>query len=668
MATPEELKEAARIANEEFALLNDQLIGINGQIKAIVKSSEDLDDATKNVVRTYQSDFTTAVNSIKKSGREVALLQAKQAKGTKLDAKEQQKLAKAQSNVNKQRAIAEEALTGLKKNGAKISEQQIYLFKEGVDAVEDQITAADDLNTELTTQRGIAGSILDNAKAYLVNLDKTGLAAVALNDKLNGAQKLTLASEASMLALANAALQGSDNINDLQKNLGISYSSAYQLQNNLALAAANSSDILITSKDLNKAFVDLAESTGLLSDFGGDTLITMTMLTKQLGLGVKEASQLSLLARIQGEDTEGVLSNTVETVNAINRQNKSAISAKAVLNDIATASSSIVVSLGMSPEILAEAATEARALGLNLESVDKIAGSLLNFESSIAAELEAELLLGEEISLEKARQAALNNDLATVSKEIGENEAVINAFATGNRIQQEASAKALGLSRDELAGMVMQQEIMNLTQDEFIAKYGEQSYQQMQAQSASEKFAASMEKIQGIIGDIGTALSPLIDGFAKVVGFLAESKILASALVGVMVTLTALSIAKSIADIMSSFGMVPFGIGVPLGIAAVAGLLAAVGSGVALAQNVQDGIAPSSKGPFTITDSYGGMAVTAQGDSIMASPNITNSATSAGNSEQSKTNALLERLLAKDSNVYMDTDKVGSAFAKSATF
>ena len=232
----------------------------------------------------------------------------------------------------------------------------------------------------------------------------------------------------------------------------------------------------------------------------------MTALTKQLGLGTNEASQLALLARTQGEDTEGVLNNTVDTVNAINKQNKSAISAKAVLNDIATASKSIVVSLGMSPEILAEAATEARALGLNLETVDKIAGSLLDFESSIAAELEAELLLGKDINLEKARQAALTNDLATLSQEIGKNEGVINAFATGNRIQQEAAAKALGISREELAGMVMQQEIMNLSQDEFIAKYGEQSYQQMQAQSASEKFAASIEKIQGIIGDIGTTL------------------------------------------------------------------------------------------------------------------------------------------------------------------
>ena len=48
----------------------------------------------------------------------------------------------------------------------------------------------------------------------------------------------------------------------------------------------------------------------------------MTALTKQLGLGVKEASQLSLLARTQGEDTEGILDSTVETVNAVNRQRK----------------------------------------------------------------------------------------------------------------------------------------------------------------------------------------------------------------------------------------------------------------------------------------------------------------------------------------------------------
>jgi hypothetical protein len=41
-------------------------------------------------------------------------------------------------------------------------------------------------------------------------------------------------------------------------------------------------------------------------------------------------------------------------------------------------------------------------------------------------------------------------------------------------------------------------------------------------------------------------------------------------------------------------------------------------------QNVQDGYAPAERGPFTITDKYGEMAVTAVGDSVLVTPNITN--------------------------------------------
>jgi hypothetical protein len=72
----------------------------------------------------------------------------------------------------------------------------------------------------------------------------------------------------------------------------------------------------------------------------------------------------------------------------------------------------------MSPEILAEAATQARALGLSLEQVDAIAGSILDFESSIEKELSFELLTGKQINLEKARELALNNDLVGLNRRI----------------------------------------------------------------------------------------------------------------------------------------------------------------------------------------------------------------------------------------------------------
>jgi len=666
MATPEEIKKQIQELREEFILLEGGFKGVGDALRAELKDNLNLvQEEARGVVKSLGDDL---VKGVKGSNTQLKVQQGlleKAQKGQNVAKEVEKELAK----VQKEKATFERKINAAKSAGAIFNEETLQNQRDYFQSQTDTLGAINDINTEQIAQKGITGNILENAKEYLSNLDKSGLSAKLLGGELNKSQKTALLGEAAFLAIAKAALAGSDNIANLQKNLGISYGNAYQLQNNLALATANSEKLFINSKDLNKSLTDLVETTGLLSTFSGDTLVTMTTLTKQLGFGAKEASQLSLLARTQSEDTNSVLENTVDTVNAINRQNKSAISAKAVLNDIATASASIVVSLGMSPELLAEAATEARALGLNLEKVDAIAASLLQFESSIENELKAELLLGKEINLEKARLAALNNDSAALSKEIAENTALTETFATGNRIQQEAAAAALGMSRNDLADMVMQQQYLNLAQDDFIAQYGEQSYQAMQAQSASEKFQASLEKIQGIIGDIGTVLSPIIDGFASVVGFLAQSKVAAVALVGVLAGLATLSIIKAIADITaSSFFAGPLA-GPALAAAGIIGLMSAIGAGTAMvAQSVQDGIAPSSKGPFTITDSYGAMAVTAKGDSIMASPNITNSATSAGNSEQSRTNALLERLLAKDSNVYMDSDKVGSSFAKSASF
>ena len=54
--------------------------------------------------------------------------------------------------------------------------------------------------------------------------------------------------------------------------------------------------------------------------------------------------------------------------------------------------------------------------------------SLLDFESSITAELEAELLLGKNINLETARQASLNGDLVTVAEELRKEAGDYNDF------------------------------------------------------------------------------------------------------------------------------------------------------------------------------------------------------------------------------------------------
>ena len=91
----------------------------------------------------------------------------------------------------------------------------------------------------------------------------------------------------------------------------------------------------------------------------------------------------------------------------------------------------------------------------------EISKGLLNFEDSISAELEAELLTGKDLNLEKARQYALEGDIEGVAKEITKNIGSAAEFSQMNVIQQEALAKAMGTSREELADMLVQQESLN---------------------------------------------------------------------------------------------------------------------------------------------------------------------------------------------------------------
>jgi len=668
MADNKDPNKAAQDLKDELAAIYDAVTSI---VDKLVEGFEEAADtiggmatAAETMSNTFKRGLVADLKNAVKNAKDLAAMEAQAAKG-----------ALKRSEIDKKRKNIEDEMAKLAMQRKIMAERYGIQQDENLDAAiqeyEAQLKSLDaiqNLNDEMIIQEGLTGAILKNIKEYVTKLDKSGIAAALLNDEVDGMGKLMVAGEAAILALAKGAFQASENINNIQKATGISYMNARRLQTEFAIVAINTNKAYINSVELNKSFADLTETTGLLLDYSGETLVTMTGLTKQMGLSVEAGAQLSLLASMQSSDTESVLNNIDATVNAVNKQNKTAVSLKQVYNDISSASKAIVVSLKMSPELLAEAATQARALGLSLGEVDKVAESLLNFEQSIEAELTAELLTGKQINLEKARQLALDNDLAGLAEEIKDNTALTEAFATGNRIQQQALADTLGMSRDELAGMVYQQELMSMGQDKFIEKYGEQAHQQLMAQSAQEKFADTMTKIQSIIGDMALTFAPILDAVA----FLAEQTWVAYT---AMTLIAGLSLAKTIMSLMTMWTTITgasisaatlssaltFGIGALAIIGAVSAIVAAMNSETDKAQSVQDGIADSSKGPFTITDAYGGMAVTAKGDSIVASPNVTR-----GGGDD-RMIALLEKIANKDSNVYMDSQKVGTSLAVSTS-
>jgi hypothetical protein len=650
-------QESQEIKGELSAIL-DAVSSIGDKLVSSFQDAVDEASKFRNVSeatsKTLKRGLLSDIKETVKNTEDLIRAQVKAEKGLL----RQSEIQKLQNKLAENRALFEARQAIALANKVPLTKAQTKKFEEQLVLQEASLKATIKANKENEKAFGLIGLAKSAASGLADKIDKSGKLSKVFSGELNKAQKLTLLADSAFALLVNGVLQASDNIAAIAKNTGVSANEAQRLQASFATAASESGKLFINSKDLNKAFGELSSQTGLIADFGGKTLVTQATLTKQLGLSSQSAGKLSLLSRIQSQNTEGVLSNTVKTVGAISRQNGVALNAKSILEEISNTSAAITVSLGKNPIALAEAASQAKLFGANLSTVDTIASSLLNFEESISNELQAELLTGQNINLERARLLALNNDLSGLSKELADNEEIITAFATGNRIQQEAAAAAIGLSREQLAEIALQQEFNNLSAEQFRDTYGEVTYQQLQSQSASEKFASTLEAIQGIIGDIGIAFAPFLDGLATAVGFLAKNKAAAIGLAAVLTTLASISLANAIANIFASSVLTGPIAGPILAAATVAGMIAAIASSKSLT-TADDMIAPSGYGDRILSTPKGSIALN-NNDTVVAGTNLGGG----GNQETKRTNQLLERLLNQPAVFKIGTDEFYTATSK----
>jgi hypothetical protein len=297
-------------------------------------------------------------------------------------------------------------------------------------------------------------------------------------------------------------------------------------QNSQAMAGANFE--VATTVDTLKVAAELTQQLGINAQnaFSSDVLAGAAGLKNEMGLAADEAGGLAVMAQTTTGDINGMVDGIVDTTSGFNKANRAAVSQGQVLRDVAKTSDSIKLSLGNNPKAIAQAASAARRLGMELGDVDKIADSLLNFEDSISAELEAELLTGKQLNLEKARELALKNDLAGLGDELFKNSADIAEFGKMNRIQQEAYAKALGMTKDQLARIAYQKAIeKGMTDDQAAAAAGVTAEQmrQMDVQEriskALDKLAQAFAPILDIVADIADIIGGIITPIAGVVGY-----------------------------------------------------------------------------------------------------------------------------------------------------
>ena len=97
---------------------------------------------------------------------------------------------------------------------------------------------------------------------------------------------------------------------------------------------------------------------------------------------------------------------------------------------------------------------QARALGTTLSTTAKIAEGLLDFENSISKEIEASVLIGRQLNLQKARELALNSDIEGAMKAVVQEMGSEAEFNKLNLLQRKALADSINVSTAELSKFV----------------------------------------------------------------------------------------------------------------------------------------------------------------------------------------------------------------------
>ena len=563
MTLVETLKETLGIT-KGIGEFDKSLLSINRKIsKSIITQREDLSDIEglerqieKNNQTITQSKIIQAslTNSIGEGlSKEFKLATSILDRRTKIDEvlqRELQKLNRGEKvdearigKLNEMAQAADEQIANTVKN-LSVSEQQLLVTDQNAKLLErtneeqrerlrlaKQIEAAEGLTGTLVgklgklmgfnekTQNNIKkdaqdalklkqeeGKLLDGYQGKL-----QGLSAYAKSFGTNFLKSVTDPA-VIFVAIGDALMRNSKLTNQFQTELGVSYGNALDMRQALANSADASGDLFINSKKLQKSFFALKETTGVFFDLSSQSAETFTNLTERIGLAGAAAGNLTMLMRLQGKETEKNLENLYNSTGAMLETSKTTASVKDILGDVATSSKGLQASLSANPGALAKAAIAARELGATLSNMEGTQKSLLDFESSIAAELEAELLTGKQLNLEKARTAALNNDLATVGEELGKQGVDLASFGKMNYIQQEAMAKAMGMTRDSMGEMVLRAEMQKKSLSEIRDTMGEQAYENAKALGAQDKINAATEKLKDIFGNILQFLTPVIDG------------------------------------------------------------------------------------------------------------------------------------------------------------
>jgi len=277
-----------------------------------------------------------------------------------------------------------------------------------------------------------------------------------------------------------------------------------------------------SQEDVSNTAAAVVEHFGTTAGLTEENLENITHMGRGIGLGGAEAA--GMLKTFQ--DITGRTDDTAQNMFMLAKLNAEAadVAPQAVLKDIAESSENAAKFTKGTGQNLIKGAIFAKKMGMSFSTLAGSAESLLDFESSVNAEMEASMLLGRQINLGKARELAMTGDMEGLGKELLRQVGSEAEWNRMNYFQRQALAKAVGMSVKDVGTLIGKQKELTkeqkaqLTTQEMLAK-GMSLTEMMDAKG----MMTTLEKIKGAFGALlATTLAPIITVLGKVIGKIGE--------------------------------------------------------------------------------------------------------------------------------------------------
>jgi hypothetical protein len=295
-----------------------------------------------------------------------------------------------------------------------------------------------------------------------------GTAISRLGPMLMGPQAI-IAGIVAVLALGVVRMYQIEKAADqFKKSTGLLNNDMKGIQRQISSVQAKYAQIGVNAEDVAEyaaAFYNQFEGTQRASDA---VLGSMAVLNKNFGIAVEDQTKLNQLlqssAGLNQEQSQYMIAQVTAAADLAN------VAPSKVIKDMAENSEAMYNYFHGSAEEMASAALQAAKMGTSITGMTKTADTLLQFETSLSDELQANAMLGGKFNLSLARQKAAVGDLPGMYEEVLNSVQRTKDISQMTKFEQDAIVKATGMQISEIAnGIAIRKKFSNASKEELAA-------------------------------------------------------------------------------------------------------------------------------------------------------------------------------------------------------